>query len=238
MNATCDSFEMTLAEPDFSALGGLVHEQRSLLMASVALGLLSSIVALITYFGMMLNNWVQGRLYTVVEIRQHDQLYQWLLNWLAAQKEVHETGTRIFGELHPEFHKCRTAKSTRELRIRFLPIDDGSMYGFSMYGAFLWVSHVVVNLSEPRKGGSIQTSERRLRVTVLGRSKQAVDALFQAAYQHNKATLGGRTEIFVAQPHEQAEHSHWRRLEPRQNRPLRTVVSPDVIAWRLATHCC
>lgn len=67
--------------------------------------------------------------------------------------------------------------------------------------------------------------ELRLRITVLGRSKCAAKALLQAAFEHHKARLGGRTEIFVAQPHEQADHSHWRRLEPRRSRPLHTVVA-------------
>jgi len=80
----------------------------------------------------------------------------------------------------------------------------------------------------------IPRSELRLRIAVLGRSKRAANSLFQAAFEHNKARLCGRTEVFVAQPHEQADHSHWRRLEPRCNRPLHTVIGsscpgPDVL---------
>lgn len=69
-----------------------------------------------------------------------------------------------------------------------------------------------------------QSSEHRLRITVLGRSKHAVNGLFQAAFAYNKGRLGGHTEVFVAQPHDQAEHSHWRRLEPRRKRQLHTIV--------------
>lgn len=199
-----------------------VMEQRSLWMASAALGLFSSIVAIGTCFMMLLCKWVRGHLYTVIEVRQRDQLYQWLLDWLAAQREVHETGTRVFAELHPEFHK--ESKETKHVRVRFLPIDDGSVYVFRFGGSFIWVSHHNVDSPMPTKSG-MQLSELRLRITVLGRSKRAANALFQAALEHNKARLGGRTEIFVAQPHEQAEHSHWRRLEPRRNRPLHTVVA-------------
>jgi len=167
---------------------------------------------------------VRGRLYTVLEIRQRDQLYLWLLDWLAAQRAVHENGTRVFAEVHPEFHKAE--KTAKQLRVRFFPIDDGSMYGLQFCGAFIWVSHHSVDsgMMTSRKGGGITCSELRLRVTVLGRSKTAATALFQAAFEYNKARLGGRTKIFVAQPHERAEHSHWRRLEPRRNRPLHTIV--------------
>mmetsp|Transcript_107616 Transcript_107616/g.213819 ORF Transcript_107616/g.213819 Transcript_107616/m.213819 type:complete len:478 (-) Transcript_107616:376-1809(-) len=202
-----------------------VTKQRPLLMASTVLGLFSSIVAIVTYLVMLLGTWVRGRLYTVLEVRQHDQLYQWLLEWLAAQREVHETGTRVFAEVHPEFHK--EAKTAKHLRVRFLPIDDGRMYVFQFSGALIWVSHH--NFDSPMmimgKGRQLSCSELRLRITLLGRSKRAANALFQAAFEHNKSRLRGCTEIFVAQPHEQAEHSHWRRLEPRRNRPLHTVVA-------------
>lgn len=227
-NATCDSLEMQENVWSGSYAEGAMQEliqQRSLLVASMALGLFSSIVAIVTYLAMLLVAWVRGRLYTVLEVRQRDQLYQWLMDWLAAQREVHEHGTRVFAEVHPEFHK--QSKTAKHLRVRFLPIDDGSVYCFVFCGALIWVSHH--NVDKPTvtqgKGMHLSFSELRLRITVLGRSKNAVNALFQAAFEHNKAWLGGRTEIFVAQPHEQAEHSHWRRLEPRRNRPLRTVVA-------------
>jgi len=209
-----------------SLLGVVMQEmkdQRSFLTTSAVFGIISSVVAVVTYCALLLFNWVRGRLYTVIEVRQRDQLYQWLLEWLAAQREVHEKGTRVFAEIHPEFHK--EAKTAKDLRVRFLPIDDGSLYVFHFGGSLIWVSHHNVDgQMPPCKGMQVPRAELRLRITVLGRSKQAANALFQAAFEHNKARLGGCTEVFVAQPHEHAEHSHWRRLEPRRNRPLHTVV--------------
>jgi hypothetical protein len=228
-----DVQEMVWTGSVFDAGMRAISEQRLFLTTSAVVGLVSSIVAIVTYCAMLLYSCVRARLYTVIEVRQRDQLYQWLLEWLAAQREVHEKGTRVFAEVHPEFHK--DAKTAKDLRVRFLPIDDGSLYVFHFASAFIWVSHHNLDgQMPPMKGMQIPRSEMRLRITVLGRSKRAVNALFQTAFEHNKARLCGRTEIFVAQPHERADQSHWRRLEPRCNRPLRTVVGssepgPDVL---------
>lgn len=198
-------------------------EQRSVLAASALLGLASSAVAAVAWVVWGLLGWMRGRLYTVVEVRQHDQLYQWLLDWLAAQREVCEKGNRVFAEVHPDFHKV--AKISEILRLRFLPVDDGSVYLFRMGGTLLWISHCRKE-GEMRFGkGGFVGGELRLHIMVLGRGKAAINALFQAAFEHSKAKLCGSTEVFVAQPHEHAEHSHWRRLEPRRARPLETVVA-------------
>jgi len=209
-----------------------VIERQPLLVTSALLGLASSALAAVTYAVLLAFGWVRARLYTVVEVRQHDQLYQWLLDWLAAQREVHEQGSRVFAELHPDFHKA--AKISKVVSVRFLPVDDGSLYAFRLGGAFVWVSHYLSDRHRPTKGCAIPLSEPRLRITVLGRSRGAVNALFQAAFDHNTAKLKGNTEVFVAQPHEHAEHSHWRGLEPRRTRPLSTVVAssepgPDIL---------
>lgn len=203
----------------------VMHEvlgQRSFLVASAVLGIVSGAVALLTYFVMLVFGLARAQLYTIVEVRQHDQLYQWLLDWLAAQREVHERGSHVFGEVHPDFHKV--AKVSKTLRMRFLPVDDGSFYMFRMGGSLVWVSNYLSDRHVPTKGG-MPMSEARLRVAALGRSKHTVNALFQAAFDHNTSKLSGNTEVFVAQPHEHAEHSHWRRLEPCRTRPLSTVVA-------------
>merc|ERR1740120_133604 len=75
------------------------------------------------------------------------------------------------------------------------------------------------------KGGGIMGGEHRLRVMTLGRGNGVINALFQRAFEHATSKLSGHTEVFVGQPQEQAEHSHWRRLEPRRTRPLSTVVA-------------
>lgn len=213
----------TLAE---SAMDEIV-KQRALLFASAVIGFISCIVAMATYIGLSCYSWACAHLYTVVEIKQRDQLYQWLLDWLAAQRAVHETGSRVVAEVHPEFHK--SSKVSSHVQVRFLPMDDGSLYRFRLGGSLVWVSHhaeVGVQSLMNRKGSpSFTQPELRLRITALGRKKNAVHALLQDAFEHNKAKLGGCTEIFVAQPHENAESSHFRRLEPRRIRPLHTVVA-------------
>lgn len=212
-------------DPVLSLLEVVKHqafEQRSFLIASAVLGFASSFVAAATYLALLVFGWLRQRMYTVVEVRQHERLFDWLLDWLAAQREVHETGSRVFGEVHPDFHKV--ANVAEELQIRFLPVDDGSVYRFRMGGSVVWVSHFLSDRQMPTKGGHC-VSEPRLRIVAFGRGKRAVNDLFDAAFNHSKAKLNGHTEVFVAQPHEHAEHSHWRRLEPRRLRKLNTVVS-------------
>jgi hypothetical protein len=199
-----------------------VLEHKSFLLTSAMLGMLSSVAAVLTYSAWLVLGLVRARLYTVVEVRQHDQLYHWLLDWLAAQREVHEKGSHVFGEIHPEFHKV--AKVSKSLRVRFLPVDDGSFYMFRMNGSLVWVSHFLSDRPMPTKGG-FPIAEARLRITALGCGKGTAGAVLQAAFDHHNSKLSGNTEVFVAQPHEHAEHSHWRRLEPRRTRPLSTVVA-------------
>lgn len=196
-----------------------VLQQRSLLAGSGVLAVVSGAIALLTYFGMMLHNMVGARMYTVVEVRERDPLYHWLLDWLADQREVYDKGSRVFAELLRDCQKV----SQEKVSVRFFPNDDGSMYWFVFSGAFIWLGHH--RTEDPAVKVKGFRAELRLRITVLGRSKRAVHDLFQAAFEHKKAKLGGRTEVFVAQPGEHAERSHWRRLEPRRVRPLSIVIT-------------
>lgn len=196
-----------------------VVQQRSLLAGSGVLAVVSAAVALVTYLGMTVHHLVGAHLYTVVEVRERDPLYRWLLDWLADQREVYEKGSRVFAELQQDCQKL----PQEHISVRFFPNDDGSMYWFVFGSALIWLGHHRTEDPTLTKRGV--RAELRLRITVLGRSKLAVHALFQAAFEHKKAKLGGRTEVFVAQPGEHAEQSHWRRLEPRRVRPLSTVIS-------------
>jgi len=215
-----DSCQLPLLE----SVKGDIFEQKSFLLTSAVLGGVSGALAILTYVGMLLWNWVRSRLHTVAEIRHNDQLYHWLMDWLAAQQEVHERGSRAFAQVHPDFHKV--AKVSKVVSIRFLPIDDGTLYMFRINGSLLWVSHYMAEGPISfGKGGRAGGGEHRLKIMSMGRGNTAINALFQVAFEFANSKLSGHTEVFVGQPHEQAEHSHWRRLEPRRTRPLHTVVA-------------
>lgn len=211
-----------LWEPLFQIVLEEAGAQKSLLLASFLVGGVSSILALITYISMTLITQIRKRMYTVVEIRQNQELYYWLLDWLSEQREVHENGTRVLARLQTGAKKTNQTK----MDVRFLPIDDGSLYSFFFSGCLVWLSHHNQSVTSERKGGLHFSTERRLRITMLGTSKDAAKTLFRAAFLHNKKRLQGRTEVFVAQTVAlHPEQSYWRRLEPRRNRPLNTVVS-------------
>lgn len=208
---------------DLESIGQEVLQHRSILLTSVLVGCLSGAMAVATYATLLAWGWLRERLYTVVEVRQHDQLYHWLMDWLAAQQEVSETGARAFAQVHPDFHKV--VKVSKIASIRFLPIDDGSLYMFRLHGSPVWISHYLAEGPVTfGKGGRSSGGEHR-RVMTIGRGHAVINALFQLAFEHASFRLNGCTEVFVGQPHEQAEHSHWRRLEPRRERPLSTVVA-------------
>jgi len=207
---------------DLEWIGREALQHRSILFTSLVVGGLSGAMAVVTYAALLAWSWLRERLYTVVEIRHHDQLYNWLMDWLAAQQEVSERGARAFAQVHPDFHKV--AKVSKSASIRFVPIDDGSLYMFRLHGSPVWISHYRQEGFHFTKGGP-SGGEHRLRVMTLGRGHRVTNALFQLAFEHASSRLNGCTEVFVGQPHEQAEHSHWRRLEPRRARPLSTVVA-------------
>merc|ERR1711998_264232 len=98
-------------------IASLWQEQRSLILGSLSVGFLSTLFALSTWLGLAGIQWIRSQLYSVLEVRQHDQMYHWLLDWLAAQRAVSQDGKRVFVELHPEFHKGKKDASLPLVRL-------------------------------------------------------------------------------------------------------------------------